>query len=161
MTLQELNTYSDAKGKGVTSDKQLNCQNMDLQGQTFTKKYFARLDFRNSNFKKSKFFSCDFTKTSLVNVDMQGCTFESCTMHQADMTAANITQATIFKNCTGLKETMHKQKFYASGNPMTPTEQRAIEMRDWKLNNTGFVRNGTKTRFLKIVEAWGKLKGDL
>jgi uncharacterized protein YjbI with pentapeptide repeats len=153
----KLTTYSESKGTLVKDASDLDFKKTDLSAQTVKDGFFCKLDFEGSNFRKTRFINCNFSFSTLVNVDMQGTEFIDCAFRSADMTAANITQSTSFKNCTGLKETKHKQKFSSSGKALTPTEQRAIELRDWKLNNKGFVRNGSKTKFLKIMEAFGKI----
>jgi uncharacterized protein YjbI with pentapeptide repeats len=157
----KLTTYSESKGTLVKDASDLVFKNIDLSNETIESGFFCKLNFEGARFKKTKFKNCNFASAILVNADLQGATFENCEFKHCDMTAANITQATTFKNCTGLKETKHKQKFSKSGKALTPTEQRAIELRDWKLNNKGFVRNGSKTKFLKIMEALGKIKKEL
>jgi hypothetical protein len=52
-----------------------------------------------------------------------------------------------------------KQRFFKSGKAMKPTEQRAIEAQEAqeKQSNYPFMRNGTKARFGRFIDAMRNL----
>jgi hypothetical protein len=52
-----------------------------------------------------------------------------------------------------------KQRFFKSGKAMTPTEQKAIEAKEAqeKQSNYPFMRNGTKARFGRFIDAMRNL----
>jgi len=51
------------------------------------------------------------------------------------------------------------QRFFQSGKAMTPTEQKAIEAKEAKekQGNYPFMRNGTKARFGRFIDAMRNL----
>jgi hypothetical protein len=51
------------------------------------------------------------------------------------------------------------QRFFQSGKAMTPTEQKAIEAKEAKekQSNYPFMRNGTKARFGRFIDAMRNL----
>jgi uncharacterized protein YjbI with pentapeptide repeats len=128
---------------------------IEVKNDTVKGLYLGKADFNKSDFSGTMFTECFFNNSDFRNCNLKNTRFDNCTLTGTKFENALNFNPDNLTNCNGLEDKV-KNKF---GFVITKTEFAAIQAKEAqeKQSNYPFMRNGTKARFGRFIDAMRNL----